>query len=61
MREFTPPSFPIYMYDKDGEYKVLTIGEVGFFLFLSLSLSLSRFVCKSIDSRVVAFAGFVWP
>lgn len=30
MREFTPPSFPIYMYDKDGEYKVATIGEVCF-------------------------------
>lgn len=28
MREFTPPSFPIYMYDKDGNYKVATIQEV---------------------------------
>lgn len=28
MREFTTPTFPIYMYDKDGEYKVATIGEV---------------------------------
>ncbi|KAE8550261.1 mitochondrial ornithine carrier protein [Talaromyces marneffei ATCC 18224] len=28
MREFTTPTFPIYMYDKDGEYKVATIGEL---------------------------------
>jgi cytidine deaminase len=28
MREFTTPDFPIYMYDKDGEYKVATIGEL---------------------------------
>ncbi|RAO73623.1 uncharacterized protein BHQ10_009635 [Talaromyces amestolkiae] len=28
MREFTPPSFPIYMYDKDGNYKVATIQEL---------------------------------
>jgi cytidine deaminase len=34
MREFTPPSFPIYMYDKDGEYKVVTIGDVSIFSLL---------------------------
>ncbi|KAH8689200.1 cytidine deaminase [Talaromyces proteolyticus] len=28
MREFTPPSFPIYMYDAEGKYKVTTIGEL---------------------------------
>ncbi|QKX53938.1 uncharacterized protein TRUGW13939_01018 [Talaromyces rugulosus] len=28
MREFSPPGFPVYMYDKDGEYKVVTIGEL---------------------------------
>jgi hypothetical protein len=29
MREFTPPSFPVYMYDVDGNYTVKTIGEVS--------------------------------
>lgn len=28
MREFTTPSFPIYMYDKDGNYTVKTMSEV---------------------------------
>lgn len=28
MREFTTPDFPIYMYDKDGNYKISTIEEV---------------------------------
>lgn len=28
MREFATPSFPIYMYDKDGNYSVTTMGEV---------------------------------
>lgn len=29
MREFTTPSFPVYMYDVDGNYTVKTIGEVS--------------------------------
>jgi hypothetical protein len=29
MREFTPPNFPIYMFDKEGGYKIATIGEVS--------------------------------
>lgn len=29
LREFNPNSFPVYMYDKDGEYKLTTIGEVN--------------------------------
>lgn len=28
IREFTTPSFPVYMYDADGAYKVMTMGEV---------------------------------
>ncbi|PKY00185.1 cytidine deaminase [Aspergillus campestris IBT 28561] len=28
MREFATPSFPIYMYDKDGNYTVTTMGEI---------------------------------
>ncbi|BDD59110.1 hypothetical protein MPDQ_001237 [Monascus purpureus] len=28
MREFTTPSFPIYMYDKDGNYTVKTMSEL---------------------------------
>lgn len=28
MREFTTPSFPVYMYDGEGGYKVMTMGEV---------------------------------
>jgi len=28
IREFTTANFPIYMYDRDGEYKVATIGEL---------------------------------
>jgi len=28
MREFTTPSFPVYMYDIDGKYTVKTMGEV---------------------------------
>ncbi|KAJ5131682.1 Cytidine deaminase [Penicillium atrosanguineum] len=28
IREFTTPSFPVYMYDADGAYKVMTIGEL---------------------------------
>lgn len=46
MREFTPPSFPIYMYDRDGEYKITTIGEVSFFSFFS---------AESIDNRFCSF------
>ena len=29
IREFTSPSFPVYMYDADGAYKVMTMGEVS--------------------------------
>lgn len=29
MREFTTPSFPVYMYDADGAYTVKTMGEVS--------------------------------
>lgn len=29
MREFCRPSVPIYMYDKDNNYRMQTIGEVG--------------------------------
>jgi cytidine deaminase len=28
MREFTTPSFPVYMYDGEGNYTVKTMGEV---------------------------------
>ncbi|KAL4887900.1 cytidine deaminase [Aspergillus ambiguus] len=28
MKEFTAPSFPVYMYDKDGNHFVRTIGEL---------------------------------
>lgn len=28
IREFTSPSFPVYMYDGEGGYKVMTMGEV---------------------------------
>ncbi|OJJ43692.1 hypothetical protein ASPZODRAFT_73972 [Penicilliopsis zonata CBS 506.65] len=28
MREFTAPSFPVYMFDADGDYTVKTMGEV---------------------------------
>lgn len=28
MRQFTPPSFPVYMYGSDGSYKVMTMSEV---------------------------------
>ncbi|KAF7713409.1 Uncharacterized protein PECH_001583 [Penicillium ucsense] len=28
MREFTTPSFPIYMYDGQGNYKMKTMGEL---------------------------------
>ncbi|KAJ5587964.1 Cytidine deaminase [Penicillium hispanicum] len=28
MREFTTPSFPVYMYDAEGSYKVMTMGEL---------------------------------
>ncbi|KAJ5112069.1 Cytidine deaminase [Penicillium argentinense] len=28
MREFTTPSFPVYMYDADGNYTVKTMGEL---------------------------------
>ncbi|CAL5869971.1 uncharacterized protein PFLUO_LOCUS4204 [Penicillium psychrofluorescens] len=27
MREFTTPSFPVYMYDGDGKHTVMTMGE----------------------------------
>lgn len=29
MREFTTPSFPVYMYDGEGSYTVKTMGEVS--------------------------------
>ncbi|KAJ5963164.1 Cytidine deaminase [Penicillium waksmanii] len=29
MREFTTPSFPVYMYDGEGNYTVKTMGEVN--------------------------------
>ncbi|EER42408.1 cytidine deaminase [Histoplasma capsulatum H143] len=28
MREFCPPSFPVYMYGGDGQYTVKTMGEL---------------------------------
>ncbi|KAJ5808951.1 Cytidine deaminase [Penicillium riverlandense] len=28
MREFTTPSFPVYMYDGDGKHTVMTMGEL---------------------------------
>lgn len=28
MREFTTPSFPVYMYDREGGYVLKTMGEV---------------------------------
>lgn len=28
IREFTSSSFPVYMYDGEGGYKVMTMGEV---------------------------------
>ncbi|KAJ5533677.1 hypothetical protein N7513_000070 [Penicillium frequentans] len=28
IREFTNPSFPVYMYDKDGGYKIMTMDEL---------------------------------
>ncbi|KAJ6130993.1 hypothetical protein N7523_001453 [Penicillium sp. IBT 18751x] len=28
IREFTTPSFPVYMYDADGAYKVMTMSEL---------------------------------
>jgi cytidine deaminase len=28
MREFTPPSFPVFMYDGQGNYAVRTMGEL---------------------------------
>lgn len=31
IREFTSPSFPVYMYDGEGNYKVMTMEEVSFF------------------------------
>jgi hypothetical protein len=37
IREFTSPSFPVYMYDGEGNYKVLTVEEVSFF-YISSSL-----------------------
>lgn len=36
MREFTTPSFPVYMYDAESGYKVMTMGEVFPFLLLLL-------------------------
>jgi cytidine deaminase len=29
MREFTTPSFPVFMYDGQGNYAVRTMGEVS--------------------------------
>lgn len=31
MREFTTPSFPVFMYDGQGNYAVRTMGEVSNF------------------------------
>lgn len=36
IREFTTPSFPVYMYDADGAYKVMTMGEVRIIYSFSL-------------------------
>lgn len=36
IREFTPPSFPVYMYDADGAYKVMTMGEVSIPLLVNM-------------------------
>ncbi|CAP92774.1 Pc16g01040 [Penicillium rubens Wisconsin 54-1255] len=35
IREFTSPSFPVYMYDGEGNHKVMTMEEVGFLSFFS--------------------------
>lgn len=31
IREFTTLSFPVYMYDGEGKYKIMTMGEVSTF------------------------------
>lgn len=36
MREFITPSFPVYMYDVDGNYTVKTIGEVSIHTYRSI-------------------------
>ncbi|CAG8885720.1 unnamed protein product [Penicillium egyptiacum] len=41
IREFTSPSFPVYMYDGEGDYKVMTLEEVSFFSFFSFFLDIS--------------------
>jgi hypothetical protein len=60
MREFTTPSFPIYMYDGEGNYTVKTMGEVNppssnprdFTILTCLLISyflihLDRLICQS--------------
>lgn len=39
MREFTTPSFPVYMYDADGAYTVKTMGEVCDLLWLAVIMT----------------------
>lgn len=56
IREFTGPSFPVYMYDRDGGYKVMTMDEVCH--SSPLASLLDRF--SGITINLVA-AGFVWP
>lgn len=40
IREFTTPSFPVYMYDANGSYKLKTMGEVGLLLIVYVKLEL---------------------
>lgn len=50
IREFTTPSFPVYMYDVDGNYVVKTIEEVWictFFLYIYTSVYM--YVCTNTD------------
>lgn len=43
IREFTSPSFPVYMYDGEGNHKVMTREEVSFFSLVSF---LSAYICS---------------
>lgn len=53
MREFTTPSFPIYMYDGEGGYKVMTMGEVFSFPLALLGQSIELLM-------VLASSGIIW-
>lgn len=44
MREFTTPSFPVFMYDGQGNYTVRTMGEVST-PFITYSFSTMLLVC----------------